>query len=522
MTKRAVIYARVSTEEQGKGYSLRTQIDSCRQYAEGKGYVVVAEFTDMYTGTELDRPGLTELYQFVEGKTADVVIVHDIDRLSREVSNQAIIEMEMSRAGLKIEYALGQYAETPEGELLKLVKSGIAQYENRQRVERSRRGKRGRVEAGYVLMPTGRAPFGYDYISERHKGWLVVNEEQARVVRMMYEWLTVDGLSSYAIARKLFELGILTKGDTSEVVYKKDGPAAWSPATVRRIISNSVYKGLWHYGKRRRVRLGGRVVQVPVPEAEWISVAVPAIVDEQTWNRAQECLARNKEMSKRNTKREYLLRSLVFCPCGRRWTVVYKSHLKRSYYRCPTNEAEHWRHRCENRFSIRQEKLEEAVWSKVASFLLDPENLRLEIERHRANSKDEEIRTVQRLEAIDEAIAAVDRRMAVLLEEILSGGFSRAVVDEKKKQLADQRASLVADAERLHDQLRVAMITPDQEAEIDQFADELKDSFQEVTFEGKRRVLELMKLRIDVISRSRVRLTGVISSDGLFVDIASA
>ena len=290
MSKRAVIYARVSTEEQGKGYSMATQLESCRRYAAEQGHTVVAEFTDMYSGTELDRPGLADLYRFIEGRTADLVIVHDIDRLSREVSNQAIIEMELSRAGLKLDYVIGQYADTPEGELLKLVKAGIAQYENRQRVERSRRGKRGRAAAGYVIVPRGRAPFGYDYLSEKHKGWLVVNEEQAAVVRLIYQWLVDEGLSSYAIARRLFDQGFLTKGDISAVVFKKDGPGAWSPATVRGIIANPVYKGAWYYGKTKREKVGGKTVQIKVPQAEWIEVAVPAIVDEATWQQAQACL----------------------------------------------------------------------------------------------------------------------------------------------------------------------------------------------------------------------------------------
>ena len=214
MAKRVVLYARVSTVEQGEGYSLQTQLESCRSYAAERGYVVVAEFTDMHTGTVIDRPGLSELYQLVETGAADVVVVHDIDRLSREFGNQAIIEMEMSKAGLEIEYALGQYEKTAEGDLTKNVKAVIAQYENRQRVERSRRGKRGRAEAGFVLMPAGRAPFGYDYKSEKRKGWLVVNEEQAEIVRMMYRWLIEDGLSTYRIAKKLWQEGILSKGDT--------------------------------------------------------------------------------------------------------------------------------------------------------------------------------------------------------------------------------------------------------------------------------------------------------------------
>ncbi len=266
MNNRAVLYARVSTEEQSKGYSLSTQLDACRKYAESKGYTVAHEFKDAHTGTELDRPGLNELYQFIETTKVGYLIVYDIDRLSREVGNQAIIEMEMTSAGLRIDYVLGQYAETPDGELLKLVKSGIAQFENRIRTERSRRGKLGKAKAGFVICPTGRAPFGYDYISEVRKGSFEVNDAQAKVVRQIYSWLVDDGYSSYAIAKKLWEEGILSKGDFSDVVFKKFGRGEWSPSTVRRIISNPIYKGDWWYNKTRRHKVNGKVVLSKVPE----------------------------------------------------------------------------------------------------------------------------------------------------------------------------------------------------------------------------------------------------------------
>lgn len=522
MTKQAVIYARVSTVEQGQGYSLPTQLESCRNYAAQRGYSVVAEFTDMHTGTEIDRPGLIELYQFIEKTRSDVVIVHDLDRLSREIGNQAIIEMEMSRMGLDIEYVLGQYAKTPEGELMKNVKSVIAQYENRQRVERSRRGKKGRVEAGYVLMPTGRAPFGYDYISEKRKGWLRINEEQAEVVRKMYRWLIEDRISSYAIAQKLWEEGILSKGDISTVVSKKEGPTSWSPGTVRCILSNAVYKGVWYYGKRRRYKVNGRTVQRKVPEEEWIPVKVPAIVDEDTWRRAQERLLENKMMAKRNAKRQYLLRGMVFCPCGRRRTGRYKSHLDRAYYRCPATEAEHWRDKCDYHYSHRQETLEEAVWNKVYKFLLEPENLIAEIELRRAEAETDVERKTRRLVAIADAVAEVDRQMAILLDQVLISGFTQSILDQKKRQLIQKRADLEVEERRITTELNDLTVTPGQEAELISFAQEMRDTLGDLSFENKRRVLELIRLRVDVLSRTQVRISGVISSKGLVVDVSSA
>ena len=100
---------------------------------------------------------------------------------------------------------------------------------------------------------------------------------------------------------------------------------------------------------------------------------------------------------------------MVFCPCGRRWTVVYKTHLKRAYYRCPSNEAEHWRKRCEYNFSIRQENLEHAVWETVTNLLLDEEALREEIYRQREDASKETEHKLSRLQTIDDVIAEIDR-----------------------------------------------------------------------------------------------------------------
>jgi site-specific DNA recombinase len=522
MKTKAVIHARVSTAEQGQGYSLPTQLESCREYATQQGYSVLAEFTDMHTGTEIDRPGLNELYEFVEKNPVDVFIVHDLDRLSREVGNQAIIEMEMSTAGVEIEYVLGQYAKTPEGELTKNIKAVIAQYENRQRVERSRRGKRGRVEAGYVIVPAGRAPFGYSYVSEKRKGWLAINEEQAQVIRQMYKWLVEDGLSSYEIARRLFENGVLSKGDMSPIVIKKEGPASWSPTTVRRMVTNSVYKGTWYYGKTRLSKVNGRTVQRSVPETEWIAVRVPAIVDEKTWALAQGCVDKNKQMSRRNTTRQYLLRGMVYCPCGRKRVGCYKNHLKRAYYRCPATESEYWRNRCEHRYSHNQEILEDAVWKKVHEFILEPDNLVAEVEQQRTHATESVERKTKRLEAIESAISEVDRQLGILLDQVLTSGFSQAILDQKQHQLLQKRSDLEATAVQVTAELSEVTITPDQEAELIRFVQEMRGTLGDLSFKNKRRILELIRLRVDVISRTQVRISGIISSEGLFVDLSSA
>ena len=512
---RAAIYCRVSTDEQGRGYSLPTQLEACQRYAQEHGYVIAARFEDEYTGTELDRPELNRLRELVRQGEVDCIIIYDLDRLARNVYFQLHLENEIHSAGVRIEYVLGQYKDTPEGNLLKRIKAEIAEYENAQRVERSRRGKIGRAKAGFVIVPNGRAPFGYDYVSEPHKGYLVINEPQAAVVRSIYRWLVEDGLSSYAIAKRLWEQGILSKGDLSDVVCKKTGRAEWSPSTIRRIVAHTLYKGIWHYGKTRRQVLGNKKVQVSTPESDWIAVPVPAIVDEATWARAQECLARNQQEAKRNTQREYLLRGMVFCSCGRRWTGRYKNHLKRAYYRCPTSESEHWRPRCSMPGGIRQETLESAVWDGVTKFLLDTENVRAEIDKRRNEAGSARQTAVDEIQKIELTIKEIDRKMDLLLNEMLKTTFPREVIERRMSGLKAQRDELIAKTQRARSEMPGTGISVEHEEQLVEFAEQIGEGLHDLDFSAKRRILELLELRVDVISQKQVRVTTLISTGAI-------
>lgn len=486
-----------------------TQLEACRRYASECGYLIVGEYTDEYTGTALDRPGMTALLLDAARQRPDVIVVYDIDRLGREVVVQAIAEQELSRHGARIEYVLGGYDATPEGELLKLVKGAIAQYENRQRVERSRRGKIGRVRAGYPIVPTGRAPFGYRYVSERHKGQLVVNEEEAAVVRLMYHWLVVERVSSYEIAKRLWERGILTRGDLSHVVVKKTGRGEWSPGQVRRILTNPLYKGEWSWGKTRRQRVNGRTVQRRMPEDQWVTIAGTAIVDAELWEQAQECLRINREMAARNTRRQYLLRGLVFCECGRRCVGRYKKEPNFAYYRCPVTDREYWRSDCPVRYHLRQDWLEATVWNYVLSRLQDPDLLMAEVQRQREAQREQAERRAERLRAVEAALADVDRKLGALLEQALEG-FPKAVIEEKKHRLLEQRRDLEAEQQRLLLEREEHDITPSLGEGLRELAEAVRQAAPVMTFAEKRRILELLRVRVDVVDREHVRVSGII------------
>jgi site-specific DNA recombinase len=116
MSKRAPIYARVSTKDQKDcGYSLPTQIEACAAYATERGYMLVGEpFQDDYTGMSMDRPALNKLREAIPAAHIDVVIVLDLDRLARKAVYQMLLEEEFAKLGAVVEYANERYEDTDE------------------------------------------------------------------------------------------------------------------------------------------------------------------------------------------------------------------------------------------------------------------------------------------------------------------------------------------------------------------------------------------------------------------------
>lgn len=209
----------------------------------------------MTTPEKVYRPDLDRLREFVAHNPVEVVLVYDLDRLARKSVYQMLIEEELRTRGAIVEYVNGQYADTDEGRLQKQIKASIAEYEEAKILERGKRGKRGKAQSGFVL-EAARAPYGYRVKSEPHKSWLETDEEEARIVRLVFEWYTrgeTPGkrMSINAISKRLTNMRILTRGDQQQHVAKKRAVGVWSGAMIRHILANETYIGVWHFGKTR-------------------------------------------------------------------------------------------------------------------------------------------------------------------------------------------------------------------------------------------------------------------------------
>ena len=131
MVKRAVLYARVSSDDRGNhGRNLKGQIEMCREYALEKGYTVVSELTEDdrgASGASFDLEKLNLALEMARNGEFDVLVVRELDRFARSLAKQLIVETEFKRADVEIDYVLGEYSDTPEGNLMKNVRAVIAE-----------------------------------------------------------------------------------------------------------------------------------------------------------------------------------------------------------------------------------------------------------------------------------------------------------------------------------------------------------------------------------------------------------
>lgn len=326
--KIAAIYARVSTERQEKEQTVESQLEALHRAAKEGSYEVAPShvFVDeRHSGAHLDRPGLDRLRDLASEGTFEAVLVASPDRLARHYAYQVLVMEELQRTGCEVVFLNHAFGQTPEEQMLLQIQGVFAEYERALIKERTRRGRLFAAKQGKVNW--SHAPYGYRliYKTETAPQKLLVDETEAEVVRQIFRWCVEDGLSCYAIEKLLREQGVPTR---------KGKALGWYQSTIGDILRDTVYKGLGYYNRTKRVdakkpvggmgfkdlRPGNLRSHAERPREEWIPVDVPAIVDPETWEFAQEQLRRNRERARRNnTKHHYLLRSLLVCgECGKR------------------------------------------------------------------------------------------------------------------------------------------------------------------------------------------------------------
>src|SRR5437762_1009604 len=206
--KRAVIYCRVSTHKQEQdGESLDYQEDKCRRYAELHELDVVAALRDAESGASHYslREKLTLARQLVRDGMADMIIVFDLRRFSRNFVHSAMIFEEIESAGAEIVSVSENIDNSLTGKLVRSILAWSAESEREKIVEYANRHWQTR-SAQNLPLATGRAPYGWEW-ADKDKTRYSINKEEAFVRLSVFTTFVDQDMSIRAIAHKLTEDG---------------------------------------------------------------------------------------------------------------------------------------------------------------------------------------------------------------------------------------------------------------------------------------------------------------------------
>jgi DNA invertase Pin-like site-specific DNA recombinase len=279
MTKRAVIYTRISSDDQDRGDrdSLADQESACRAVAEAQGWTIAAVYSDEFTGTKpmADRPEGSRLIASIEAGEIDGVFFHRLDRVGRTTRGILNDLHDLGERGVEI-VVLKENVDTstPTGKFALTLFAAFAQLDRDNIVERLGSAKYRRAKDGQWA--GGTMPYGYRRAEDNRS--IEAEASEMVAVERMYA-LRLAGLSVDDVARTIRTEGFRTRPRAS-----KGGPKEsrrWTAANIARLISQSVY-----YGSGLSFTL--RRNPHDPDTAETFTMDAPAIVTMKEWTKAND------------------------------------------------------------------------------------------------------------------------------------------------------------------------------------------------------------------------------------------
>ncbi|MFC5713669.1 recombinase family protein [Thalassorhabdus alkalitolerans] len=316
------IYCRVSTDDQVKeGTSLEDQESRLLSYCTAMGWkdTPVLFIDDGYSAKDTDRPQLKKLVEAVKNGEVSKVLVTKLDRISRkllDLLNLIDLFSEYDVSFISINESFD--TNTPPGRLTLSVLGAVAEFERTRIRDRAYENMLHSAKKGKWLT---QSPYGY----RLEEKTLVIHENEANIVRDIYNMYLHKGLGFYAIARQLNEKGIPSR-------YNKE----WSLRAVKLLLTNPIYKGTLAWNRVTVDEKHGK--RVERDKEDWVIVddAFPSIINKETWEDVQKKMKQVKIAPRAQTS-PHLLGGILKCGrCGSGMSISWSGSKTKRYrlYRC--------------------------------------------------------------------------------------------------------------------------------------------------------------------------------------------
>lgn len=467
----AVEYRRVSRDDQAKGTSFDKQRAYNQAAAEELNIPLTDYAEDDQTGRILNRQGLTKLLRLFEQGAANTLIVFSIDRLSRKFTGYSGLRERLHNQGIKIylseskrylsphpkdrvaDDVLGVFAEVEWGEIRARSLDGI----NRKIYERQQ------------VLGKGHAPYGYAYDGHKRDRVLVINADEAEVVRLIFqlyvygaqggEPLGIIGITEYLTGHSVPPPDPKFRKNAQK--HKKRAANEWSFATVADILKRTAYYGAFEQFQRKYVKdEWGRRHSTTVPKEYRAVVPCPAVITKELYDLAADKRAKGVKNSPRNQKHTYLMGRRLTCECGYSFIVGgggTKNQLstitgkplkdKRFWYRCH-GASKLAVQACQAK-PIGQDYVDAVAWEFVQSYLTNPAWVSSHLRADRSQHSEEQRRLQEHISALVRLKDAVEQALVGLVLDMAKASermkpiYGRSIAEQEdllgryERELAD-------------------------------------------------------------------------------------
>mgnify|MGYP004638030443 FL=1 len=284
---RVTFYARVSTDQDEQINSLENQVQYYTELIQSRpNWKFVPGYVDegISGGSTKKRDNFNRMIRDAKAGMFDFIITKEISRFSRSTLDSIQYTQEL------LDYNVGVFFQNDnintldtDSEFRLVIMAGVAQDEIRKLSERLKFGFRQAIKNGHVL--GNDKLYGYD----KKDCVLTVNEEEAEIIRIIFDLYGNQRLGTRTISKRLMELG-----------YTSREGNAFNTLTIRHILENPKYKG-WYCGNKSQSVDYRTKRNVLLDESEWVTYpdpSIPAIVSEELWNRANALYKRRREEMK--------------------------------------------------------------------------------------------------------------------------------------------------------------------------------------------------------------------------------
>lgn len=473
----AVAYARFSSDHQ-RDESIDAQLRAISEYAERNGFDIKEIYTDRALSARSDqRPGFQRMIKDSRSGDFKAVIVHKLDRFSRDRYDSAFYRHELKKSGVMLYSVVENIDNSPESVILESVIEGMNEYYSRNLARETMKGLKENALTGRHT--GGTAPFGYRINPETKRP--EVDPDEAEAVRMIFD-MAFNGETYARIAHTLNSRGYRTKLGNE-----------FTSTSLHDLLGNQKYIGKCIYNKRvsQSVCNSSRRYK---DESEWIvrdDVYEP-LVSEEVFEAVQRKLRARKLRENAHYKEVYLLTGKVRCAvCGGCYCGTRKTNGKGKYsfsYICNGRKS----NGCTNP-SVNRSYVESFVLDKLAEYVFSDKMIPVITKEYNNYLSKRDNSAAERIEELYREKSSISQKIStatdMLIETQSKALMNKLMLMEKRQEAIERELSYLEKAEQ---QSKVS------ETQLAEAFQEIRISLKSGTLKNVKQLVDKYVQRVDI------------------------